>query len=417
MRHKVCFVLCGLLLSAFAFSGCEKGHFVNPFGPPGQTPLDSVPPNRPPIARAGVDQTILLPVDSVNLDGSGSTDPDNNISYYQWTKISGPAGGIIINSNVARVEAYQLTAGVYQFELKVTDAGGLFSRDTVSVTVTSPLKHWLQLAYLDAGDFFFNREWFGGDNFLMGIDSQVFAISHHGVLWTFTRQSNNWSRIGNFPETMANAPIVFSVNHKGYCIGNGHNWEYDPVSNQWTKKKDPAYSVSVPLVLGNLAYFQGANRQMVSYDALTDSFTVLKSGLPDLGTPDPNWFGGAFTIRGLGYYVGGGGQTWQYDPSADSWRQKATFPQATSVFNTSSFSSAAYGYLIGDLNEAAYNNNQTMKVWRYDPAADQWATFEEDYPGYGVYKISTLSLGGTVYVGLGYNNGDFNAIDFWLFRE
>jgi len=46
--------------------------------------------NKPPIANAGADQTITLPIDSVMLDGSASTDLDNNITSYAWTKISGP---------------------------------------------------------------------------------------------------------------------------------------------------------------------------------------------------------------------------------------------------------------------------------------------------------------------------------------
>ena len=37
-------------------------------------------PNHPPVANAGTDQTVTLPTNSVNLDGSGSTDPDNNIT-------------------------------------------------------------------------------------------------------------------------------------------------------------------------------------------------------------------------------------------------------------------------------------------------------------------------------------------------
>jgi N-acetylneuraminic acid mutarotase len=72
---------------------------------------------------------------SVNLDGSGSTDPENNITSYAWTKISGPSSFHIANSNVTQTQITNLVQGVYQFELKVTDAGGLFAKDTVQITV------------------------------------------------------------------------------------------------------------------------------------------------------------------------------------------------------------------------------------------------------------------------------------------
>lgn len=98
-------------------------------------------PNRPPVARAGQDQTITLPVNKTLLDGSGSTDPDNNIIGYAWRKIAGPPNSVFSDPVAIKVEALDLTNGVYQFELTVTDADGLFSTDTIQVTVNiSPNK-------------------------------------------------------------------------------------------------------------------------------------------------------------------------------------------------------------------------------------------------------------------------------------
>ncbi|MEJ8842634.1 hypothetical protein WG954_09600 [Lacibacter sp. H375] len=98
-------------------------------------------PNRPPVARAGQDQTITLPVNKTLLDGSGSTDPDNNIIGYAWRKIAGPPNSVFSDPVAIKAEALDLTNGVYQFELTVTDADGLFSTDTIQVTVNiSPNK-------------------------------------------------------------------------------------------------------------------------------------------------------------------------------------------------------------------------------------------------------------------------------------
>jgi PKD domain/Kelch motif/Galactose oxidase, central domain len=93
--------------------------------------------NRPPVARAGADQTITLPTNSVTIDGNASTDPDNNISSYLWTKISGPSTFILTSANAVQTQVTNLTEGTYQFELKVTDAGGLFSLDTMQVAVST----------------------------------------------------------------------------------------------------------------------------------------------------------------------------------------------------------------------------------------------------------------------------------------
>ncbi|MEO6329340.1 MAG: PKD domain-containing protein [Ginsengibacter sp.] len=95
--------------------------------------------NHPPVANAGADQTITLPTNKVNLDGSGSTDPDNNITSYAWTKIEGPSSFTIANGSSVKTQVTNLAEGVYFFELNVMDAGGLFSKDTVQVTVYSAI--------------------------------------------------------------------------------------------------------------------------------------------------------------------------------------------------------------------------------------------------------------------------------------
>ena len=98
---------------------------------------DPTQPNRPPVARAGSDQTITLPINSATIDGSGSIDPDNNITSYGWTKISGPSSFNIASANAVQTPVTNLVQGTYQFELLVIDAGGLFSKDTMEVIVMS----------------------------------------------------------------------------------------------------------------------------------------------------------------------------------------------------------------------------------------------------------------------------------------
>jgi hypothetical protein len=91
-------------------------------------------PNIPPVAHAGLDQSITLPTNTASLTGSG-TDIDGTIITYNWTKISGPAAGTIINAGAATTTASGLTTGVYKFELRVTDNNNATARDTMQVTV------------------------------------------------------------------------------------------------------------------------------------------------------------------------------------------------------------------------------------------------------------------------------------------
>ena len=92
--------------------------------------------NRPPVANAGFDFRIPVSTSSITLDGSLSADPDNNIKGYLWKKIEGPSPVALAESNSVKAAVVNLAVGICQFELTVTDAGGLFSKDTVQVTVT-----------------------------------------------------------------------------------------------------------------------------------------------------------------------------------------------------------------------------------------------------------------------------------------
>jgi hypothetical protein len=91
--------------------------------------------NQPPVACAGADQTITLPLNSAVLDGSCSSDPDVNITGYAWTQIAGPLSATIATPDAVSTNVNNLSSGIYQFQLKVTDAAGLFSFDTVQVTI------------------------------------------------------------------------------------------------------------------------------------------------------------------------------------------------------------------------------------------------------------------------------------------
>jgi hypothetical protein len=91
--------------------------------------------NQPPTVNAGADQTITLPVNSVNLSGT-ATDPDGTIASYSWTRVSG-IGGTITSPSTNSTTVTGLTAGSYTFRLTVTDNSGATAFDDVNVTVNS----------------------------------------------------------------------------------------------------------------------------------------------------------------------------------------------------------------------------------------------------------------------------------------
>lgn len=93
----------------------------------------------PPVARAGMDTTIFYPFSFYDLNGSGSTDPDSNITSYSWRMLSGPSPVGLTNPDKVKASASGLiNLGTYTFELTVTDADKLSGKDTVIISVVAP---------------------------------------------------------------------------------------------------------------------------------------------------------------------------------------------------------------------------------------------------------------------------------------
>jgi hypothetical protein len=94
---------------------------------------DELAQNVAPIANAGPDRDITLPINFTTLDGSGSSDPDGVITSFVWTQVSGPSQIEPADSVVPTVN--NLVVGTYVFKLVVTDNDGATDDDTMQVVV------------------------------------------------------------------------------------------------------------------------------------------------------------------------------------------------------------------------------------------------------------------------------------------
>ena len=96
----------------------------------------STPTNQPPSVSAGADQTLTLPNNSVNLDGTVIDDnfPSNPLTTT-WTKFSRPGSAVFGNAGNVDTSATFSLAGTYILRLTADD-GQFVRTDDVQITVS-----------------------------------------------------------------------------------------------------------------------------------------------------------------------------------------------------------------------------------------------------------------------------------------
>jgi RHS repeat-associated protein len=95
--------------------------------------------NAVPVADAGPDQTVPRNT-SLTLDGSGSSDANNDPLTYAWSILSAPAGSTATIGNPTAVNPLVTPdqAGVYNIRLMVNDGHGGNAQDNVTIAATAP---------------------------------------------------------------------------------------------------------------------------------------------------------------------------------------------------------------------------------------------------------------------------------------
>jgi chitodextrinase len=99
----------------------------------------ATPVNTPPVANAGLDQSILVGA-TVTLDGSRSSDSDGDLLSYSWSLTSVPAGSAaaLSDSTVVSPTFVADLAGDYVAQLIVDDGTDVSAPDSVTIMAAPP---------------------------------------------------------------------------------------------------------------------------------------------------------------------------------------------------------------------------------------------------------------------------------------
>lgn len=193
--------------------------------------------------------------------------------------------------------------------------------------------------------------------------------------WQYDPVTDIWTKKTDYPGIGSYAATAFAINGKGYvCLGqsnsgiNGNDlWEYSPVTNSWKRMAD----------------FPGMARYGASAFVIGDTAFV---GTGSYGNPNDYLY-----------------DMWMYVPSVNTWSKIANFPGLNRAHATA-FSIGGYGYLGTGLS---FKSTPTKDMWRYNKSNDSWSPIA-DFPGKARYGVISGVVGNKAYVGIG---SDF-ATDF-----
>ncbi len=233
-------------------------------------------------------------------------------------------------------------------------------------------------------------------------------------LWRYSPSSNTWSQMQNLPY-QSSYMSSFVANNEAYYMplvnGQIKVFKYNAIADSWSDVASfpgEVRGASFNFVVGTKVYMGlginggGYHKSDVwEFDVNTYQF-VQKQNFPF----ESRWAGASFSISNNGY-VGMGNLNWnysdpnskdlyQYNPSNDTWIQKASLPLTQGRYATDGFSIGDAGYIIG--GEATNPLVLYNDFWKYNPNLDSWEQMP-NYGGGGQNYLHSFVINQTVYVG------------------
>lgn len=208
------------------------------------------------------------------------------------------------------------------------------------------------------------------------------------ITYSDAQTMNFWTQKADFTGLKRTRAVAFTVDDYAY-VGTGVDtaeqvrndfWKYDPILDTWTQ----------------VANLPGtARRNAVAFSI--GSFGYVGTGM----SHNESSFGSTLA------------DFWKYNPSSNTWSTIANYPGnfGGGIYFATAFSILDKGYVCcGKAGPNSYRSD----VWEYNPTSDTW-TQKANFPGGVRYQLCSFTINNSAYVGLGTDN-DMYRDDFWEFK-
>lgn len=222
----------------------------------------------------------------------------------------------------------------------------------------------------------------------------IVAISFCACTDSSSDTLGKWYRLSDFDGTARSGAAGFMIGNKGYVsCGRWRKeqrlkdcWAYDLVQETWTQ------CASLPDEADGRQNAVGFSVNSKGY--VTTGYAVYRDD-------DPNQSAKTAYLK----------DTWEYDPTSDSWVRKDDFPGEARQYAVA-FSIGNYGYVGTGKSE---DNDYLKDFYRFDPTAapgSQWTNVP--FPGIKRQGATVFIIDNKAYLVGGRNNG-YEVEDFWCF--
>jgi hypothetical protein len=333
----------------------------------------------------------LYPGQPITIKGDNFYPSIFNYPYSYQVKVDNQNAPVFsVSSSELKAELPLLTTNTSLVQVVNFDTISVSSTESISTPVTR-LSNFPGDQRSDAVSFTI-----GNKSYVLG--GILLSTLAGNEVYEFDASSKSWRTVQNFPGEPRYGATAFTINNKGYVLGgygeagNLHPlrdlWEYDPVNDIWTRKKDylfhplEAFNLNGQILcLSDITYLIippsteisgfGYNTEFWKYDPATDSWAKRTSPSYTLKR-DPYGSQDYFTMQiGANLTIGyldanyGAYVYQQYNTQGDAWIDKGYVE--INGNSPITFDYAGNGYLL--VNE---------QLHKYDPNLNQWNLLEED---------------------------------------
>ncbi|MFD0989145.1 IPT/TIG domain-containing protein [Mariniflexile jejuense] len=259
---------------------------------------------------------------------------------------------------------------------------------------------WLQKSNQSSKTFDAASFVMDGFGFVIGSNS-LYMLKYNPIY-------DSWENNLSLPENSGKKPFAFNSGSKVFALLETSFWEYNTLTNIWTKRKNFTgslqtdrrynfnFSLNGKLYIGNCY----KTYELWEYDIVTDLWKRKADFIGNFDNNNPVWGNYTFALGqkcflGISQTAFGINTLWEYNSTQDTWISRTPIPSnaynlyASFIINDEAYVGLGQNFEWGD----GYVSNT---LWKYKHVTDEWIKLQNSPINMSVYTSFSVNNKGYV---------------------